>query len=103
MPAERLRMLYIQERIAASSLPDIFAVSQAALLNRLAGFLKAPTDITTPSSVLPGQQKPPSSVTQKRYGEIQQAAIEAPTPALIAAGPRSGTNRPLIWARASMV
>jgi ATP-dependent DNA helicase UvrD/PcrA len=96
MPIERLRTLYIQERIPARSLADIFAVSQAALLNRLANFLKAPADITTPDGTSPGQQKSSSSVTKKHYDEFQQAAIEAPTPALIVAGPGSGKTSTLI-------
>jgi DNA helicase-2/ATP-dependent DNA helicase PcrA len=103
MPVERLRTLYIQDALPASNLPATFAVSNAALLNRLAGFLKAPADIAPPHSEPHSPPEQPSSVTQKRYDEFQQAAIEAQTPALIVAGPGSGKTSTLIGRAGYMI
>jgi DNA helicase-2/ATP-dependent DNA helicase PcrA len=94
MPIERLRDLYLVRRVTPSKLAGIFVVSQAALLNRLAGLLKEPApSFSTPE--VPVSEPSPEPV-RKRYDEFQQAAIEAPTPALIVAGPGSGKTSTLI-------
>ncbi|HEV2653452.1 MAG TPA: ATP-dependent helicase, partial [Ktedonobacteraceae bacterium] len=71
-----------------------FAVSNAAMLNRLAGMLKIPA-----TSSPEHRETPPalaSNTAKKHYDEFQRAAIEAPTPALIVAGPGSGKTSTLI-------
>jgi DNA helicase II / ATP-dependent DNA helicase PcrA len=92
LPRERVLACYIQEQIDPHTLAGRFGVSQAALLNRLAGMLKSTSssDIQSPE---PPQEKP---TAKKTYDEFQQAAIEAPTPALIVAGPGSGKTSTLI-------
>jgi superfamily I DNA/RNA helicase/Zn-dependent peptidase ImmA (M78 family) len=89
LPHDRVLACYTQEQIDPHTLPSRFGVSQAALLNRLAGMLKptAPTPVASP------QEKP---TAKKQYDEFQRAAIEAPTPALIIAGPGSGKTSTLI-------
>jgi DNA helicase-2/ATP-dependent DNA helicase PcrA len=90
MPIDRVRNLYLVRRVAPGKLAGIFAVSQAALLNRLAGLLMEPApSVSTP-------EVPVAKPARKRYDEFQQAAIEAPTPALIVAGPGSGKTSTLI-------
>src|SRR5262249_21878104 len=42
LPFERIRTLYLVERVSPDRLANIFGVSPAALLNRLAGLLKPP-------------------------------------------------------------
>ncbi len=90
MPLERVRTLYLAKQIPASKLASIFDVSNAAMLNRLAGLLTEAKETRTPAG--PG----PVSSPQKEYDEFQLAAIEAPTPALIVAGPGSGKTSTLI-------
>jgi DNA helicase-2/ATP-dependent DNA helicase PcrA len=97
MPQERIRTLYLQERVAPHSLADRFAVSMPALLNRLAGLLK---DGAWQEEGLVREDAKPQNVgatgAKKSYDEFQQAAITASTPALITAGPGSGKTSTLI-------
>src|SRR5207237_5556125 len=46
MPLERVRTLYLDQNISPDQLASIFGVSNAAMLNRLAGLL---TETTTPA------------------------------------------------------
>ncbi|MBA2678300.1 MAG: UvrD-helicase domain-containing protein, partial [Ktedonobacteraceae bacterium] len=96
IPAERLRTLYLMEQVPARTLAATFGVSQAALLNRLAELLlqSSQDEETRQEASVPKQTSNPP--TKKRYDEFQQAAIEAPTPALIVAGPGSGKTSTLI-------
>ncbi|HLG65239.1 MAG TPA: ATP-dependent helicase [Ktedonosporobacter sp.] len=97
MPIERLHRLYLIECVPPQSLADIFAVSNAAMLNRLAGLLKehvSPAGEITEGATQP--QAPAVAAPKKQYDEFQQAAIEAPTPSLIVAGPGSGKTSTLI-------
>ncbi len=96
MPIERLRTLYLVECVPPQSLADIFAVSNAAMLNRLAGLLKEHLNPAVEVSEETPQQQAPAAAPKKQYDEFQQAAIEAPTPALIVAGPGSGKTSTLI-------
>ena len=98
MPRARVRELYLEEQVAPASLAARFGVSQAAMLNRLAGFLQdallnKPLPRQTPTPVATVQLASPA---KKRYDTYQRAAIEAPTPALIVAGPGSGKTSTLI-------
>ncbi len=92
MPLERVKALYLIERIAPTRLAATFFVSPLALLNRLAELLKHPQK--------PSVQEDTPQVTIHKSGTVydtfQQAAIEAPTPALIVAGPGSGKTSTLI-------
>ncbi len=90
MPLERVRALYLSSHIPANQLPAIFDVSQAAMLNRLAELLREQPE--RPATNLSGRPDTP----KKQYDEFQRAAIEAPTPALIVAGPGSGKTSTLI-------
>ena len=92
MPIERVRDLYLVRRVAPGKLAGLFAVSQAALLNRLSGLLKEPA-LSVSIPAVPVAEPAPA---RTRYDEFQQAAIEAPTPALIVAGPGSGKTSTLI-------
>lgn len=103
MPIARVRDLYLYEPAQpAAGLASIFDVSQAAMLNRLANLLTEPRQ----PEVSPGPAQPaatdsaqpaqPAPAPRKSYDEFQQAAIEAPTPALIVAGPGSGKTSTLI-------
>jgi superfamily I DNA/RNA helicase len=113
IPFERLRTLYLTERVPAHTLSATFAVSHTAMLNRLAGLLKTPRPQEIPQSgtagtglapvrelpnqaLAPARNHQPASTASKRYDEFQQVAIEAPTPALIIAGPGSGKTSTLI-------
>ena len=103
LPFERIRTLYLVERVSPDPLANIFGVSPAALLNRLAGLLKPPTTImaqaqnaeqapapTNNGNSLPeevGTQFSASARSRKHYEKFQQAAIQTSTPALIVAGP----------------
>ncbi|HLH63911.1 MAG TPA: UvrD-helicase domain-containing protein [Ktedonobacteraceae bacterium] len=90
MPLERVRALYLSSHIPAKELTTIFNVSQAAMLNRLAGLVgEQPEQFTTDRGSRPDMPK-------KQYDEFQRAAIEAPAPALIVAGPGSGKTSTLI-------
>src|SRR5258706_8025943 len=102
MPLERVRMLYLSSNISPNQLTTVFDVSQAAMLNRLAGFLREPADLI--ERLRPGQAQGNDQLdnvarpnaSKKQYDEFQRAAIEAPTPALIVAGPGSGKTSTLI-------
>src|SRR3989440_11106798 len=95
MPIEQVRTLYLHEHIPTTGLANLFDVSNAAMLNRLVSLATEPL---VPSQ--PGPQGLPSNDTKtianKQYDEFQKAAIEAPTPALIVAGPGSGKTSTLI-------
>lgn len=104
MPQERLWELYVEQGQTPDDLAALFAVSQAALLNRLAGFLGAapaqPEPVDLPLVVAPptegASSAAPQHLSPRAYDAFQQAAIEAPTPALIVAGPGSGKTSTLI-------
>lgn len=91
LPFERIRDLYLVERVSPDQLDNIFGVSPTALLNRLAGLLKPPTTIAQPKIA---KQAPLPA--KKLYDQFQQAAIQTSTPALIVAGPGSGKTSTLI-------
>ena len=100
MPRARIEELYVVQGIAPEKLAARFAVSQAALLNRLVGLFTEPparpADPSVPRQPVPeaaSQEKPRA---KKAYDEFQQAAIEAATPALVVAGPGSGKTSTLI-------
>lgn len=97
MPIERVRALYLDRRVAPDTLATRFNVSQAALLNRLTGLA---TEITVPRDAVGRDDRPsipePPRPAPKSYDDYQQAAIEAPAPALIVAGPGSGKTSTLI-------
>lgn len=95
MPHERLHALYLQAQVPPQQLADHFAVSRSALLNRLAELFT--------SSVETASSRPQAEVARRQvnlsrplYDEFQLKAIEAPTPALITAGPGSGKTSTLI-------
>lgn len=100
MPLERVRALYLAGTIPPAHLADRFDVSQAAMLNRLAGIIMnalPPKDADSP--VVEEHVPPPVQAgarEKKHYDAYQQAAIEAHTPALIVAGPGSGKTSTLI-------
>ncbi|GCF08339.1 UvrD-helicase domain-containing protein [Dictyobacter arantiisoli] len=104
IPTARLHTLYfapaaLPEQVPAHTLATRFHVSQTALLNRLMTLLDTqPAAATTPvasNRVQPESPRPPAPA-KKRYDQFQQAAIEAPTPALVVAGPGSGKTSTLI-------
>jgi DNA helicase-2/ATP-dependent DNA helicase PcrA len=137
MPLERVRALYLAGEVPANNLASVFGVSNAAMLNRLAGLLLetketstraetttretttretatretatretgrpqgSPLPYTSEASILSGDggEITPAyspAESKKQYDEFQQAAIEAPVPALIVAGPGSGKTSTLI-------
>src|SRR5579883_2706162 len=68
MPIERLHRLYLIECVPPQSLADIFAVSNAAMLNRLAGLLKehvSPAGEITEGATQP--QAPAVAAPKKQY------------------------------------
>src|SRR5713101_5269138 len=93
MPLERVRALYLSNQVPAGELARIFGVSHAAMLNRLTGLLVETRE--TPEQAAPRQVEA-APLPKKEYDGFQQAAIEAPTPALIVAGPGSGKTSTLI-------
>ena len=100
MPLERVRALYLSGEILPAKLADLFGVSQAAMLNRLAEIImdtgdhKGPPPTATPPSPL--QKQNTGADSKRQYDPYQLAAIEARTPALIVAGPGSGKTSTLI-------
>ncbi|GAC1649031.1 MAG: UvrD-helicase domain-containing protein [Ktedonobacteraceae bacterium] len=92
MPLERIHALYLVERVPPTHLATTFSVSTPALLNRLAELLKHPKR-TSSQADIPRVVFPKNSTA---YDIFQQAAIEAPTPALVVAGPGSGKTSTLI-------
>ena len=92
MPLARVRTLYLVEQVPPRSLAERFHVSTPALLNRLVELLNPPEETAVPRKK---QEVVPQSA-KKTYDIFQQAAIEAPTPALIVAGPGSGKTSTLI-------
>ncbi len=91
MPLDRVRTLYLAQQISPGKLASLFDVSAAAMLNRLVGLLMEPPE----TSIQHEKEREIRRVT-KQYDEFQQMAIEAPTPALIVAGPGSGKTSTLI-------
>ncbi len=106
MPLERIRALYLTGEVPANELANIFGVSNAAMLNRLVGLLTEHEYRRGDLHGRPGDEggrpiSDRSTVTRpdlpkKQFDEFQQAAIEAPAPALIVAGPGSGKTSTLI-------
>src|SRR5579863_4832824 len=108
MPLARVRALYFSEQVPPNTLANLFGVSHSAMLNRLAGLLEDPTDeddhLDTSQQRnaagnhkgLPLRMDALPNAAKKQYDEFQRAAIEAPTPALIVAGPGSGKTSTLI-------
>lgn len=101
MPLERVWDLYVRQHVAPDELALLFHVSQAAMLNRLTGLLSEPS---RPTSIAVAQKNlslirpaaPTPASARRSYDQFQQAAIEAPTPALVVAGPGSGKTSTLI-------
>ncbi len=119
MPLERVCALYLTAEAPANELACIFGVSKSALLNRLSVLLTPSEANVNRTGDLHGRSwdegvRPEvdghtgdssdntHSSTEtilspdKQYDEFQQVAIEAPTPALIVAGPGSGKTSTLI-------
>jgi superfamily I DNA/RNA helicase/CRISPR/Cas system-associated exonuclease Cas4 (RecB family) len=106
MPLERVRALYVNRAAPAGELASVFGVSKSAMLNRLSALLTQHNSAIAPEPSLPDtlRGRPVSGLparihpdpAKKQYDEYQQAAIEAPTPALIVAGPGSGKTSTLI-------
>lgn len=108
MPLHRVWELYVKQQISPDALALLFNVSQAAILNRLAGLLTEQNTVSANEvaslevdkekiSLAENKAVPPAqTASRKSYDEFQQAAIEAPTPALIVAGPGSGKTSTLI-------
>jgi DNA helicase-2/ATP-dependent DNA helicase PcrA len=109
MPIERVRTLYLTGEIPTIKLVDLFGVSKSAMLTRLSalltqrdsGIVSAPSlpdtdtsNVYSPVSDRPAVVRP--NLSKEHYDEFQQAALEAPTPALIVAGPGSGKTSTLI-------
>src|SRR5258707_1471437 len=93
MPLERIRALYLTKQLPANKLAGVFDVSNAAMLNRVAGLLVETRETPGQGEV---EQTGGASPPKKQYDEFQQAAIETPTPALVVAGPGSGKTSTLI-------
>jgi superfamily I DNA/RNA helicase len=100
MPRERLRALYLDERVEPATLSDRFGVSLTALLQQLTSLLK-PVPLEVETDVAPLPQTQPA--VRKPFDDFQHAAIAAPTPALIVAGPGSGKTSTLIGRVAHLV
>jgi ATP-dependent DNA helicase UvrD/PcrA len=109
MPLERVRALYLTGEAPASELAGIFGVSKSAMLTRLSVLLTERENLQAQpesrrgegSEVARGRPLWSPAVVRteppkNQYDEFQQAAIEAPTPALIVAGPGSGKTSTLI-------
>ncbi|HLX56772.1 MAG TPA: UvrD-helicase domain-containing protein [Ktedonobacteraceae bacterium] len=93
MPLERVRALYIAREVDPSKLAGTFQVSQTAMLNRLVDvIMRERDDISVPNDI----REQGGTSQHQQYDEFQWAAIEAPTPALIVAGPGSGKTSTLI-------
>ncbi|MGH2479402.1 MAG: UvrD-helicase domain-containing protein, partial [Ktedonobacteraceae bacterium] len=103
MPLARVEELYVTQQIAPDTLAAHFNVSQAALLNRLAGLLSASSSVSPPVESSTSEATAQNALLaathaapKKSYDEFQQRAIETSTPALIVAGPGSGKTSTLI-------
>lgn len=107
MPLERVWDLYVIQGLSLDTLATRFSVSLTAMLNRLAGlFVERPGNssgtgllLDAEKNTTPTQDEPEVAIqtpVEKSYDEFQRAAIEAPTPALIVAGPGSGKTSTLI-------
>ncbi|MGI9061161.1 MAG: UvrD-helicase domain-containing protein [Ktedonobacteraceae bacterium] len=95
MPLERVRTLYLNNHVPPHTLAALFHVSNAAMLNRLVGLVTEASNAHSSTQEQAGNNTT-QSPAKKLYDEFQQAAIEAPTPALIVAGPGSGKTSTLI-------
>lgn len=95
MPLERVCTLYLNNHVPPHTLAALFHVSNAAMLNRLVGLVTEASNVHSSTREQAGNH-PAESPAKKQYDEFQQAAIEAPTPALIVAGPGSGKTSTLI-------
>src|SRR5260370_37283401 len=104
MALERVRELYLTREVPADQLASVFDVSNAAMLNRLAGLLREKREIIAGQAELeeselggPLARRPAeATLPQKQYDAFQQAALDPPTPALVVDGPGSGSNKALI-------
>ena len=108
MPLERVRTLFLDQRVSPRTLASLFDVSNAAMLNRLVGlvterenngatpFPTGDASVPAPHPFLSRPYEMPATPAKPRYDEYQKAAIEAATPALIVAGPGSGKTSTLI-------
>src|ERR1051326_6289280 len=98
MPFERVGSLYLDQQISPNQLAGIFDVSNAAMLNRLAGLVMEAAAPERPQGATGQPQGSPGvgTIPKKQYDAFQRAAIEAGTPALIVAGPGSGKTSTLI-------
>ncbi len=123
MPLERVRSLYLSHDISPVKLADLFGVSQAAMLNRLAELVMDPVVRSAHTGERGGAERGRplwssasgendalsmsngdrvvkevgnASRLRRQYDRFQLAAIEARTPALIVAGPGSGKTSTLI-------
>ena len=95
LPLERVRTLYLNNHVSPHTLAALFHVSNAAMLNRLVSLVTETSNIHSLTREQAGKQMT-DAPAKKLYDEFQQAAIEAPTPALIVAGPGSGKTSTLI-------
>ena len=100
-PLDRVRTLFLgtpdQAPLEPEHLADHFGITLKAMLGRLAELLHespAGTANSTPMSAAPPTKSAPSPA--KSYDPWQQAAITAPTPALVVAGPGSGKTSTLV-------
>src|SRR5712692_5788228 len=107
MPLERVRALFLARDVRPSELGDIFQVSQSAMLNRLADVVMGDAGDRNGRGISGGEEANNARVSDtswiERYDEFQRAAIEAPTPALIVAGPGSGKTSTLIGRAAYLI
>ncbi len=101
IPLDRLRALYLSNAIKPALLAEHFGVSLAALLNRLAELVFVDGDEQEDDKGLPRPEQAPRR--ERTYDVYQRAAIEAPTPALIVAGPGSGKTSTLIGRAAYLI
>ena len=100
-PLDRVRTLFLgtpdQAPLEPERLADHFGMTLKAMLGRLSELLHEPPAgpaNSTPVSAAPPAKSAPSPA--KPYDPWQQAAITAPTPALVVAGPGSGKTSTLV-------
>jgi DNA helicase II / ATP-dependent DNA helicase PcrA len=114
MPLERVRALYLAGEVPASELAKTFGVTRTAMLNRLSVLLaqreanvfsrgdlhgspvRDGSELSGDRFIDVHSSTDIISAPTKQYDQFQQAAIEAPTPALIVAGPGTGKTSTLI-------
>ncbi|HEX6779240.1 MAG TPA: ATP-dependent helicase [Ktedonobacterales bacterium] len=100
-PLERVRALFLgtpdQAPLEPERLAEHFGITLKAMLGRLAELLhESPTGTATPTPVSAAPPTKSASSAAKPYDPWQQAAITAPTPALVVAGPGSGKTSTLV-------